>query len=270
MLRLICLIFIFQISQQPDRGKPQEPTKKEYGSSGTLPASVTLTNAPLTNAPITTTASSRVQNHASREIQEKSSCGDVPTWLLVVVGAVAAYLALCTLDDLKKQTKNTETAADAALLNAQSIINAERAWIDGGIVEAINESKELIEKIYGENDAIEYSLKIVNHGKALVASWRIKFISGRDTLVQQVSDTLHLLMGSGKSEYLRTFDLRDIFADHWNDILSAKMSVAIDVTIRYFDLISTNNETSHETSFVYRYSAHNGDINRLSGDNKYT
>jgi hypothetical protein len=51
------------------------------------------------------------------------------TWALVGVGIVAAYLALRTLSDIQKQTKNTKIAADAALLNAQAVINAERAWV---------------------------------------------------------------------------------------------------------------------------------------------
>jgi hypothetical protein len=51
------------------------------------------------------------------------------TWALVGVGVVAAYLALRTLSDIREQTKNTKVAADAALLNAQAVINAERAWL---------------------------------------------------------------------------------------------------------------------------------------------
>jgi hypothetical protein len=51
------------------------------------------------------------------------------TWALVFIGGLAAWIALRTLRDIKKQTINTTKAADAALLNAQAIISSERAWI---------------------------------------------------------------------------------------------------------------------------------------------
>jgi len=59
-------------------------------------------------------------------------------WALVLVGIVAAWIALETLGDLKEQTSTAKTSAeaakksaDAAFLNAQAVINAERAWIIG-------------------------------------------------------------------------------------------------------------------------------------------
>ena len=51
------------------------------------------------------------------------------TWALVGVGVATAYIAIKTLRDIKKQTKNTEIAALAALRNAEAVINAERSWI---------------------------------------------------------------------------------------------------------------------------------------------
>jgi hypothetical protein len=40
-------------------------------------------------------------------------------------------VAICTLKDIQEQTINTETAAKAARLNAQAVINAERPWLVG-------------------------------------------------------------------------------------------------------------------------------------------
>lgn len=47
--------------------------------------------------------------------------------MLVIVGIVSAYIALQTLDDIKKQTENSKVTADSDLLNAQVVIRAERS-----------------------------------------------------------------------------------------------------------------------------------------------
>ena len=86
---------------------------------------------------------------------EKTPWGDVPTWLLVGVGIVAAYIGLQTLADIKKQTKNTRLSAiaarnnaKAALLSAKALVNAERAWIDVGL--------KNLRGLYVEFSAINY------------------------------------------------------------------------------------------------------------------
>src|SRR5579859_6888843 len=56
------------------------------------------------------------------------------TWALVLVGTAAALLAQRTLSDIRKQTINSKIAADSALLNAQAVINAERAWVIAELV----------------------------------------------------------------------------------------------------------------------------------------
>jgi hypothetical protein len=59
-------------------------------------------------------------------------------WALVLITGIAVWAALRTLDDLKTQTRLSKIAADAAkksadaaFVNAQAVINAERAWIIG-------------------------------------------------------------------------------------------------------------------------------------------
>jgi hypothetical protein len=61
-----------------------------------------------------------------------------PNWALVVVTVLAVWAAFGTLADLREQTGAARTSADAAkksadaaFLNAQAVINAERAWIIG-------------------------------------------------------------------------------------------------------------------------------------------
>jgi hypothetical protein len=64
--------------------------------------------------------------------------------LLALIGIVAAYIALKTLAEIKKEVQHaniiaeaardnvqaTKDSADAALLNARAVINSERAWVD--------------------------------------------------------------------------------------------------------------------------------------------
>ena len=51
------------------------------------------------------------------------------TIALVFVGFLGIGVGIGTLWILKRQTKAAENAANAALLNAQALIKAERAWI---------------------------------------------------------------------------------------------------------------------------------------------
>jgi len=49
--------------------------------------------------------------------------------LLAVTGIVGIIVAICTLRTIARQTTATENSADAALLNAKALINAERPWL---------------------------------------------------------------------------------------------------------------------------------------------
>lgn len=53
----------------------------------------------------------------------------VTNWPLVVVAIWGIFVARNTLTTIVEQTGATKTAAQAALLNAQAVINAERAWV---------------------------------------------------------------------------------------------------------------------------------------------
>lgn len=54
---------------------------------------------------------------------------NIPNWFLVLVGAWAGWMALGTLNEIRAQTEVNRVSAEAALLNAQAVINAERARI---------------------------------------------------------------------------------------------------------------------------------------------
>ncbi len=54
---------------------------------------------------------------------------NIPNWFLAVLAGWAGLMALKTLRTIERQTTATEDAAKAALLSAQAVINAERAWM---------------------------------------------------------------------------------------------------------------------------------------------
>ena len=59
---------------------------------------------------------------------------NLPNLVLSVIGIAGIIVAICTLKIIGRQTEATEKAAEAALSNAQAVINSERAWIDGEII----------------------------------------------------------------------------------------------------------------------------------------
>lgn len=128
----LALTFIFQ-SSPPDRSEQQEPANKKTdaaNSTQAAPAESVIENQknPCKESKATTAE--------SQKTPEKSFWGDLPTWLLFVVGGVTAWIAIRTLRDIRQQTRNTADAAvaaknsaEAALLNAKAVINSERAWV---------------------------------------------------------------------------------------------------------------------------------------------
>src|ERR1039458_9853095 len=61
--------------------------------------------------------------------EEAFGPASLPNWALVVVGGIASFLAWSTLKTIKDQASSGRDAANAALLNAQAVINSERPWI---------------------------------------------------------------------------------------------------------------------------------------------
>jgi hypothetical protein len=70
----------------------------------------------------------------AQESPESHTAFEYSNWALVVIGAFGVLAAFITLREIGRQTKAAKDAASFALLNAQAIINAERAWIVVGIV----------------------------------------------------------------------------------------------------------------------------------------
>jgi hypothetical protein len=91
-------------------------------------------------------------------------------WAFVVIGGLAAGAAVWTLFAVREQAKHTKDAARAALLNAQAVINAERAWILVDIANPHPETGNLfVEGIQNGKDYFTLFVNLIcrNEGRSL-------------------------------------------------------------------------------------------------------
>jgi hypothetical protein len=95
-------------------------------------------------------------------------------WALVLVGIGAIGAAWWTLATIRRQTAATETAANAAKLNAQAVIDAERAWI---LLEGHNADRHNFHR-----DGIDIFLTFHNYGKtpAQIVEVSLRFVKVSD------------------------------------------------------------------------------------------
>lgn len=114
------------------------------------------------------------ENHVDADVRivaapEKDRYDKAAFWAtlaLVFVGFAGIGVGVGTLLILKRQTKATEDAANAALLNAQALIKAERAWIMADLewpnsskpTQTVNNSGEPI-------TSVPFLLRCFNEGK---------------------------------------------------------------------------------------------------------
>jgi hypothetical protein len=121
----------------PIYGQQQSPpTARHQNSSQNTKSPDQRTSSPIAPAGITvidkqtsTTQADRSSGHPQSYLARLFSPENLPNIALVVAGFAGIIVAICTLSVLRRQTKATEQSAEAALLNAQAIINSERAWI---------------------------------------------------------------------------------------------------------------------------------------------
>lgn len=148
-MRYRCVLILLSASLiGQSRPKQETPTNKENNSA-----------KPNLNVSAQNPPSSVNQKTSSEQQSPKSPLPPWtdpfwPNWALVIITGIAAAIALGTLKDIKKQTVNAKKSADAALLNAKAVINAERPWL-------------LVECEWRKVDKLEgYVFYAINKGKA--------------------------------------------------------------------------------------------------------
>jgi hypothetical protein len=172
MLAILVLAIVLQISPPAHGGQQQKPPDKKTDIAKPSPSPAPV---PIVENQKNPSKESNTPAAEPQKIPEKSFWGDLPTWMLVFVGGIAAWIAVCTLRDIRKQTENAKTTADAAqksaeaaLKNAQAVIDAERAWVMVDLEEVpgfpIVETWQDGETVH--RDA-RFRLRYVNEGKTI-------------------------------------------------------------------------------------------------------
>lgn len=175
-----------------------------------------------------------------------------PEWWLVILGfPTLIFLAVQAVASLRAANA-AKDAAKAALLNAQAVINSERAWIEAGLIR-----KEVL-------GIIRYELVIRNYGKtpAQLSSYEIKYgpteadgTWALETLEGKLSKPVRFFLGSGEPPIkLAEFDIPEMFASLTNTPAEVTTGFLC-FTIHYADVVSAEpkQREGHKTCFVYEY-----------------
>jgi hypothetical protein len=201
-------------------------------------------------------------------------------WPLVAVGIAGILVGFYTLKDLQKQTKNTGIAAEAAKisaeaasLNAQAIINAERPWL---FIEIKTSEGNIVRP--GDIPAhCAFSVSFRNYGKTPAEivgfdqhpdcrdstddlPWPPQYaLEGRVLVHTRMVPAGETWRDPGESHfYVESFVLEDM----WRDIQRSKKRLVYWGRLQYRDLIEqpktihelTKLGTIHETCFCYFWS----------------
>lgn len=179
----------------------------------------------------------------------------LPWWYVLVAWpeGITVWAIIFTLIVIAKQTSETRKAAEAALLNAQTVINAERAWI------AIRVESP------GPNS---FQFKAVNVGntpaKIISIHGRWLPVNRRDTLQLPPDEELNGCLISTPPCFLPPTVSCDAFqcnimdahgevsAEEWmNHLRLPLVDVFFFGKIRYYDVINAEPKVLHETKWLY-------------------
>jgi hypothetical protein len=168
-LSLIVFIFIFQLP--PDRSKQQKQPQRKQDTANVLPSPVTEpSSTAITNIESCPCKQKNEADSEAKTSQEKSFWGDAPTWGLVIIGCIAAFIALRTLDDIKKQTRHLGNFVKATNDIVQTTLNADRAWVDvtlGTPTTTIDQEGYTIGYSPNAGDYGRYGIYITNYGRTV-------------------------------------------------------------------------------------------------------
>jgi len=192
------------------------------------------------------------------------------TILLTVAGVIGIIVAICTLRTLEKQAEAAKISADAAKLNAQAVINSERAWIEIDL--GAPEPEEPDEN--GDDDYSRYSIQVENRGRT-VAHIKDCLIGSRafggEIRFEEVgyrSLRVFSLLGSNQRRSAGTVSFWDEFSrDDWAAIQSETKSAVVRITVKYRDAV--NASESRETSVVFTWNARNERPERMPAFDEY-
>ena len=148
MLRYLAIVAVLMAAMSPIPGQaPKNPAggsgtvqkQPKQGNANNQPAASTIPEGgtrpaqPYTEKPNAEDAGNSVTIRKLPTVSIGKDWADWSYWgfggLLVIVGSLQVWLLGGTLVAVKWQARETKRAAEAALLNAQAVINAERPWL---------------------------------------------------------------------------------------------------------------------------------------------
>jgi hypothetical protein len=187
--------------------------------------------------------------------------------LVIFTGAIVV-VGIFQIVFLWRTVTATKDNAKAALLNAQAVINSERAWIEAELVERT---------VIG---VTRHQLEITNHGKtpAQLSSYEINFgpvgkdgTWSRETLEGKFSKMVRFFLGTGKpSIKLEELDITEMFANLAGASPDDRVGFLC-FTINYADVVGAKaEERGHKTCFVYQYDILLGSLERIATFTDYT
>jgi hypothetical protein len=129
-VKALLIIWILATIGQPIQKRQDSPNPQKNEEIGEQASPPTPSPVPRENGQSKPNENKGAPESETHNWHEAFAPPTWSNWALVLIGVVAIIAAWRTLGTLNKQTADTKTAADAALLNAQAVINSERAWID--------------------------------------------------------------------------------------------------------------------------------------------
>ena len=230
------------------------------------------------------------QSHADSEnyFCRVISPTNLPTDYLVIVGIGGVFIALSSLNAIRRQTDifdrsaaAAQTAAEAALKTIQLTINAERALVEINLVAPTTYIDEQTgEEFLGGRikDTFRYGISITNHGRtvARIISYAVSRTCAPKNVSPQQFDrhfqtTEHALVGADKSHVLGHVDIDRLFTDiEWPSIQDEIANAMFRIDVQYEDVLKNSSERCHETSATFRYDTRIEAARRLPEHNAYT
>lgn len=278
---LLAVGLLQSLPKQADKPNANQDTGKQTPNQ--TPEPITKNNPPIVGPG---PSSQLAQNSANAEAKqaswfEKFLTPIVSNWPLIAVAIGGILVARSTLKtiarqalSMRRQTTHLRNsviqgrkAADAALLNAQAVINSERAWVE---IELGASEKDPLDN--NDDGFLKYSIQITNgRTVARIESFQI----GADCVVGElrledlscVTKNFNTLLGDGEKTTVTNIDLGNEFSD-WPSIGDATKTGLIQIAVRYRDVVEGS--VLHETSAVYIYNTNSEEPERLSRFNKYT
>jgi hypothetical protein len=187
------------------------------------------------------------------------------SWALVLVSVVAAWIAIRTLNVIKKQTEDTSISAnaarrsaDAARMSAQALVNSERAWIDAALVQRPNQTTfyDVLITNYGRTPAQIVEREIGIYCEISTDStYSVPDSFSPEQMRNQPGRKVDKLLGGNQDWKTNTmwYDISKEFPD-WNGVLTGTKTGLIELVIMYFDIVTVGGEPQpRETSSLYRY-----------------